>query len=51
MYESSEYACAPNCFMLDDTSPTLAFQDEKDFKIQVKTSRQNDHVYWPGLKN
>ena len=31
--------------------PTLAFQGEKDFSIQVKTNRQNDRVYGHGLKN
>lgn len=30
--------------------PRLAFQDEKDFTIQVKTNRQNNRVYGRGLK-
>ena len=30
--------------------PRLAFQDEKDFTVQVKTNRQNNRVYSRGAK-
>ena len=30
--------------------PRLAFQDEKDFSLQVPTNRQNNRVYSRGLK-
>ena len=37
------------CFS-DCSLSRLAFQDEKDFTVQVKTNRQNNHVYIKGRK-
>ena len=37
------------CFCIHSL-PQFVFQDEKDFSLQVPTNRQNNQVYFNGLK-